>query len=54
MTNEELLLEYEIAIAAYIAAVEKKNEETTVKCEKYLCELRTEILKRMEQTQIEN
>lgn len=49
MTNEELLLEYELTTAAYIAAVEKKDEETTVKYEKYLCELKSEILKRMNQ-----
>ena len=47
MTNEELLLEYELTIAAYITAVGKKKEEDLKKYEKYLCELKAEILRRM-------
>ena len=47
MTNEELLLEYELTIAAYIAAGEKKKDDDIAKYEKYLCELKAEILKRM-------
>ena len=49
MTNEELLLEYELATALYITAVENEDEETIGKYEKYLCELKAEILKRMNQ-----
>ena len=49
MTNEELLLEYELTMAAYIDAVEKKKEEALEKYEKYLCEIKAEILKRMNQ-----
>ena len=47
MTNGELLLEYELATMQYIVAVEKKNDEAVKKYEKYLCELKDEILKRM-------
>ena len=46
MTNTELLDEYEFTVALYINS---KDEETTEKYEKYLRELRLEILKRMEE-----
>ena len=54
MPNTELLNEYEFAVAFYITAANAKDTSATEKYEKYLCELKTEILKRMEQTQIEN
>lgn len=54
MTNEELLLEYELATMQYLAEAEKKNDEALEKYEKYLCELKAEILKRMEQSQTRN
>lgn len=47
MTNEELLLEYELATMQYLAEAEKKNDEALEKHEKYLCELKAEILNRM-------
>lgn len=48
MTNEELLNEYEFTIAFYITASNSKDKEVIEKYESYLCELRAEILKRME------
>ena len=48
MTNEELLNEYEFTIAFYITASNSKDKEAIEKYESYLCELRSEILKRME------
>ena len=48
MTNEELLLEYELATMQYLVTAEKKNDEALEKYEKYLCELKAEILKRMQ------
>ena len=48
MSNEELLNEYEYTIAFYIAASNSKDKEAIEKYESYLCELRSEILKRME------
>ena len=54
VTNEELLLEYEFATMQYLAVAEKKNDEALEKYEKYLCELKAEILKRMEQSQTRN
>lgn len=54
MSNTELLNEYEFTIAFYITATNANDQDATEKYEKYLCELRTEILKRMEQTQLEN
>lgn len=47
MSNEELLNEYEFTIAFYITASNSNDKEAIVKYESYLCELRTEILKRM-------
>ena len=54
MSNTELLNEYEFTVAFYITAANAKDQDATEKYEKYLCELRNEILKRMELTQIEN
>ena len=54
MSNEELLLEYEFTTALYITAVENEDEVAIEKYEKYLNKLKSEILKRMEQTQINN
>lgn len=48
MLNEELLNEYEFAVAFYITAVNNKDEKDIEKYENYLRELRVEILKRME------
>lgn len=46
MTNEELLLEYELTVAAY--TVNANNEEMdTSKMEVYLENLKAEILRRM-------
>lgn len=47
VTNEELLLEYELATMQYIVEAEKKNDDALKKLEKYLCELKAEILRRM-------
>ena len=47
MTNEELLNEYETAVALYVVATSERNDLAIVKYESQLTELKSEILKRM-------
>lgn len=46
MTNEELLLEFELTVAAYTANADNKEADLS-NMEEYLKKLKTEILKRM-------
>lgn len=46
MTNEELLLEFELTVAAYTVNTDNKKNDMT-EMEVYLANLKTEILKRM-------
>ena len=46
MTNEELLLEFELTVAAYTVISDNKEVDTS-KMEVYLEKLKAEILKRM-------
>lgn len=49
MTNENLLNEYETAIAIYIVASEQKDAEEIANAEMRLNNLKTEILRRMKE-----
>lgn len=46
MTNEELLSEFELTVAAYTVVTDNKEADTS-KMEVYLENLKAEILKRM-------
>lgn len=46
MTNEELLLEFELTVAAYTVNADNEKMDTS-KMEVYLKNLKAEILKRM-------